>query len=99
MYELSVRSSETLLEICIRITILNCTHTSTSRHKLDRHKLAVHRGFQAARSSMAPNNRTQPGRLDFVKLGHPTNLLCKNQSDKEAGVHAPDYISLPGSTV
>jgi len=49
---------------------------------------------------MAPNNRTQPGRLDFVKLGHPTNLLCKNQPDGEAEVHAYllSYVSLPGST-
>jgi len=37
---------------------------------------------------MAPNNGTQPGRLDFVKLGHPTNLLCKNQPDRKAEVHA-----------
>jgi len=37
---------------------------------------------------MAPGNCTQPGRLDFVKLGHPTNLLCKNQPDGRAEVHA-----------
>jgi len=38
---------------------------------------------------MAPNNRTQPGRLDFLKLEHPTNLLCKNQLDTEAKVPTP----------
>jgi len=43
---------------------------------------------------MAPNNGIQPGRPDFVKLGHPTNLLCKNQPDREAGVHAYPMTTL-----
>jgi len=44
---------------------------------------------------MAPNNRSQPGHLDFVKLGHPTNLLCKNQPDRVAGV----YHAYPQTTL